>query len=157
MGIFDRFKKKKEDQAVKAAAVQAAKEQGAVEAKQDAPKEAPKIKKAETKAETKKPAAKKRSKPSVTNGVLVRPHVTEKTAQREAKGLYTFEVITSANKYTVANEIEHMFGVIPTRVRIINRQGKKKRFGRTVGHRKNRKYALVQLAKGKTISLHKGV
>ncbi len=156
MGIFDRFKKKKEDEAVKAAAVQAAKEAGKVDVKKESPKAEPK--KAEAKKDTKAPVArKKRSKPSVSNGVFVRPHVTEKTAQREAKGLYTFEVIASANKYTVADEFEHMFGTRPVAVRMMSRQGKKKRFGRTVGQRKNRKYALVQLEKGKTVSLHKGV
>ncbi len=91
------------------------------------------------------------------DNILLSTHITEKTAEREDKGVYTFEVSDAANKYMVAQAVEKMFGVQPVAVRIIKRKGKKKRYGKFYGNRKDRKYAIVSLKKGQTMSLHKGV
>ena len=89
--------------------------------------------------------------------VLLQPLVSEKTANAETKGTYTFVVGSSATKTDVKEAIKLVYGVKPVAVRTINREGKRVRFGRNFGKRKDWKKAIVTLPKGKTISIHEGV
>jgi len=47
--------------------------------------------------------------------------------------------------------------VIPKKVRIINVEGKKVRFGRQFGRRSDWKKAIITLAKNQSINIHEGV
>ena len=84
--------------------------------------------------------------------VLVAPVISEKsTLVGEQANQYVFKVSKRANKADVKNAIELFFNVSVTAVQILNRKGKEKRYGRTVGRRVNEKKAYVSLKEGQTI------
>ena len=84
--------------------------------------------------------------------VLVAPVIYEKsTLVGERANQYIFKVSKRANKEDVKNAIELFFNVSVTAVQILNRKGKEKRYGRTVGRRVNEKKAYVSLKEGQTI------
>jgi large subunit ribosomal protein L23 len=89
--------------------------------------------------------------------VLLQPLVTEKSVIRESAGVYTFMVALGATKLTVKQAVKDIYGVLPSTVRMINVEGKRVRFGRTIGKRRDWKKAIVTLPKGKTIHIHEGV
>lgn len=91
------------------------------------------------------------------NAVILRSVVSEKAAMGESGGKYVFFVSSGANKIAVKRAIQALYGVAPKRVRIINTEGKRMRFGRTKGKQQDEKKAIVTLPKGKTISVHEGV
>ena len=84
--------------------------------------------------------------------VLVAPVISEKsTLVGEQANQYVFKVSKRANKEDVKNAIELFFNVSVTGVQILNRKGKEKRYGRTIGRRVNEKKAYVSLKEGQTI------
>lgn len=87
--------------------------------------------------------------------ILVRPHISEKAIQGEALGQYVFEVVPAATKHDVAIAVKDLYGVMPTRVRMVTLGGKQLRFGATQGATKHWKKAIIQLPKGKTIEVYK--
>lgn len=89
--------------------------------------------------------------------ILIRPIVSEKTTMQEMQQVYTFEVARHATKVDVQRAIQAVYGVKPVAVRTVNVEGKRVRFGRTLGRRADWKKACVTLPKGKTISIHEGV
>lgn len=93
----------------------------------------------------------------VVSDVIVRPLVTEKAAVMTGTNTYAFVVKNDANRVAVRVAIKKMYGVDPVRVNIQNVEGKKKRFGRSIGKRSDWKKALVTLPSGKTINVHEGV
>jgi large subunit ribosomal protein L23 len=115
-------------------------------------------KSSEDKAEEKIATVKKDSAaPSAAYRVLIRPLLTEKGSHLGAENKYLFEVDYNTNKIEVAKAIETVYGVKPTKVNIIKLAGKVMRRGRTTGHRKNWKKAIVTLPKGKTIQIYEGI
>ncbi|MEK9152638.1 MAG: 50S ribosomal protein L23 [Patescibacteria group bacterium] len=140
MGLFDKFTKKKGSPA---AAKQAKTADKAVDAK--------------TKAAETKPVAVKgplaREGAGSAYRILRRPLFTEKTANLQSLGKYSFEVSVDANKNEVARAVRDLYGVKPVSVRIVNVKGKKVRFGRSIGRERDIKKALVTLKSGETISL----
>ncbi|OGH86072.1 MAG: 50S ribosomal protein L23 [Candidatus Magasanikbacteria bacterium RIFOXYB2_FULL_38_10] len=89
--------------------------------------------------------------------VLLRPIVTEKSTYLHSGGVYAFEVGVLATKPEIKKAVESIYKVKVVQVRVINLQGKRVRFGRMSGVRKDKKKALVTLQKGQTIELHKNV
>lgn len=150
MGILNRTKKddKKKDDAQKPAEKKA-------EAK-DVKKPAAK-KKTEKKTEAKKTEVKTSKPAMVISDVIIRPLVTEKSATLASANQYVFVVRKNANRIEVRSAIKAMYGVTPTSVNIQNQQGKRVRFGRRRGKRKDWKKAIVTLPAGKTINVYEGV
>ncbi len=90
--------------------------------------------------------------------VIKRPVVTEKsTIAREEDNKYLFEVERGATKVEIRNAVEKIFKVSVLDVHTINVTGKKKRVGRVIGRRRNRKKAVITLAPGNSIEVHEGV
>ena len=89
--------------------------------------------------------------------ILMKPLVSEKAALREAKGEYTFVVAPSATKTEIKQAVFAVYGVMPSKVRTVNVEGRDTRFARGVGRRNDFKKAIIQLPKGKTMSIHEGV
>ncbi len=90
--------------------------------------------------------------------ILKRPVTTEKsTIQKEASNQLTFEVDRRANKVEIRRAVEQIFSVRVTDVRTIQMKGKEKRFGRTLGTRRNWKKAIVTLAQGEHVEFFEGV
>ncbi|MCK5211666.1 50S ribosomal protein L23 [Candidatus Parcubacteria bacterium] len=106
----------------------------------------------EAKKETKKKAGSSRA-----YRVLIKPLITEKAAILNTESKYVFSVATNANKIEIANAVEEVYGIKPIAVNIIKVSGKKVRYGRTFGKRKNWKKAIVALPKGKSINIYEGV
>lgn len=98
-----------------------------------------------------------KSKTHSMPGILLFPLVTEKGTRLEQQGTYQFAVRNNANKVMVSKAVESRYGIRPTKIRIMHRKGKKTRFGRMFGKRRDWKRALVTLPKGKTIDVHEGV
>lgn len=89
--------------------------------------------------------------------VLRHPLVTEKAADAEARGTYTFVVDRRSTKVQIRQAIKAVYGVTPRAVRISNVEGKRANFGQRRGKRADWKKALVTLPKGQTIRVHEGV
>ena len=90
--------------------------------------------------------------------VLSRPVITEKAADLSEKKVYAFFVHERADKFSVANAVEAVYGVRPEQVRIARRPSKRKqirgRKGRPqYGFTSSRKKAYVALKPGDSISL----
>ena len=88
--------------------------------------------------------------------VILAPVVSEKSYSLLDEGRYTFVVHPSSNKTEIKEAIQSIFGVKVANVNTLNRKGKRKRFGLTMGQRKNQKRAIVTLAEGETIDIFAG-
>jgi large subunit ribosomal protein L23 len=119
---------------------------------------------AATKTVAKKAVAKKKAAaPAVTTGptaskrerlmgVLIAPHVTEKTSLAMQNGnQYAFKVRRDADKPEIKAAVELMFDVKVSGVQVVNEPGKERRFGKTPGRTQNWKKAYVRLAAGQAI------
>lgn len=121
-------------------------------------KEKEKEEKKEEKEKKEKPAFQKRKEtpkkkyvPSFQ--ILKEPHVTEKTTRLGEHNQYTFKVSSRANKPEIKKTVERIWGVDVEKVRIINIPSKKRRLGRTEGHRPGFKKAIVTLKEGQKIDI----
>ena len=86
--------------------------------------------------------------------VLIAPHVSEKsTGLADAVNQHVFKVLANASKQEIKNAVEQLFKVKVAVVRTVRVNGKKKRFGRTLGRRSDWKKAYVRLAAGHDIDL----
>ena len=87
--------------------------------------------------------------------VLKRPIITEKSINRTRQKYFTFEVEKDASKHQIKQEVEELFSVDVSAVRIINRVGKTKRTGRmrTQKRQSGKKFAMVKIGKDQTIEL----
>lgn len=85
--------------------------------------------------------------------IILKPVITEKSLLYAASSCYTFEVARSANKPTIAKEIEKIYKVKVIDVNTISTKGKTRLYrGRVSGTTKNLKKAIVRLKKGQKIS-----
>ncbi len=89
--------------------------------------------------------------------ILVKPLITEKAANVGTENKYVFAVQSGANKIEIAKAINDVYGVKPTAVNVLSVGGKKVRYGRRFGQRKDWKKAIVTLPAGKTINIYEGV
>ncbi len=89
--------------------------------------------------------------------VLIKPLITEKGGNLGVQGKYLFQVSDNANKIEVAQAIREVYGIKPVKVNLFNVKGKRVRFGRIFGKRKDWKKAVVTLPKGKSINVYEGV
>lgn len=86
--------------------------------------------------------------------IIFEPVVSEKSYDQVSdNNTYTFVVDRRSNKTEIKQAIEGIFNVKVSSVNTMNRQGKRKRTGWTVGKRKDTKRALVTLAPGETIDV----
>lgn len=81
------------------------------------------------------------------------PRVSEKAVDQAGKGVYVFEVPTSATKPEVAQAVANTFKVKVADVNMLLQQGKVKAFRRIKGRRSDIKKAYVKLEKGQKIAL----
>jgi len=84
------------------------------------------------------------------------PKISEKAIALAERGQYVFEVPTSSNKISVAQQVEAAFKVKVTDVNIMVTKGKMKQFRRHLGSRRDVKKAIVTLKKGDSIKLFEG-
>ena len=89
--------------------------------------------------------------------VLLKPIITEKTAQMMQDNKYTFKVALTANKVEIRQAVEEIFKVKVLDVNTMRVLGKMKRMGRNMGKRPDYKKAIVKLAPGQTIGFFEGM
>ncbi|AMC35913.1 MAG: 50S ribosomal protein L23 [Proteobacteria bacterium] len=86
--------------------------------------------------------------------VLLAPIVSEKTTfVAEKNDQVVFRVSTDATKAEIKAAVELLFKVKVEGVSTLNVKGKGKKFGRTVGRRKDWKKAYISLAAGQELDL----
>ena len=88
-------------------------------------------------------------------GVLVRPHVTEKSVSMGENNVYTFIIRADATKYLVRDAIKSLYSVTPVKVNTVNkapRQYMSRSKGRKISE-KGMKKAYVYLKQGDRIDL----
>lgn len=87
--------------------------------------------------------------------VILGPIVTEKSILGQSKGIYSFWVNLSANKYQIADAVEAVFALKPKSVRTIVRLGKTKTDWkkRTPIQKSDRKIAVVDFGKDQKIDM----
>ena len=89
--------------------------------------------------------------------ILLGPLVTEKSSNiADSSNQFAFKVLTSANKLEIKHAVEKLFDVKVEAVRVCNVKGKSKRFGQSMGRRKDWKKAYVKLAEGQDIQFAGG-
>ena len=89
--------------------------------------------------------------------VLLAPQISEKaTYVADKYAQVIFRVLSDATKPEVKGAVELLFKVSVESVQIANVKGKKKKFGRVMGKRKNWKKAYVCLKPGQEINFVDG-
>lgn len=89
-----------------------------------------------------------------SHNIIIKPIVTEQSmhfANRD--NAYSFQVSKKANKIQIKNAIEDIYGVKVTDVRTMNRVGKPRRRGRSIGYTASWKKAVVVLHEDHRIDL----
>jgi len=90
--------------------------------------------------------------------IIRKPLFTEKGSHlKESENKVLVEVSNDANKLEIKNAIEEIFKVKVEKVSTINRKGKWKRYGRSIGKRPDRKKAIITLKKGEKLDFIEGV
>lgn len=80
--------------------------------------------------------------------IIIEPLVTEKSTDlKEQERLLCFKVHRDSNKITIKKAVEELFKTQVESVRVLNFQGKEKRYGRYTGRRASWKKAYVKLKK----------
>lgn len=81
------------------------------------------------------------------------PRISEKAVDQAGRGVYVFEVPTSATKPQVAQAVTDTFKVKVDEVNMLIQRGKVKAFRRVKGQRSDIKKAYVKLQKGEKIAM----
>jgi len=139
MGIFDKFKRNKDDQPKK---LPEKKFQTEAEAK---PAEVDKVKTVKASGKT------VAGRGVLAYRILQKPVITEKTTMLSGSGKYVFHVHPDSNKSEISKAVESAFKVNVEAVNVVKVSGKKRRYGRTQGHTKAWKKAIVTLQPGERI------
>ena len=114
------------------------------------------------KTKTSAPAAKKtaavstKTKTGTVQGnpnVLRRPHVTEKAASGNEKGVYVFEVSKTANKREIMQAVTAFYKVVPIKIAIVTKPPKTVFVKGRSGVRPRGKKAYVYLKEGEKIEI----
>ncbi len=86
--------------------------------------------------------------------VLLGPHTTEKSVTSAEKNKQiTFRVAKDAGKAEIKTAVEKLFNVAVATVRVMNVQGKSKRFKQMRGQRSDWKKAVVSLQAGHDVNI----
>jgi large subunit ribosomal protein L23 len=90
--------------------------------------------------------------------ILLAPQISEKaTMLAEKNNQVVFVVSPDATKQEVKAAVEMLFKVKVEAVQVMNRKGKAKRFGRTMGRRSDMRKAIVKLESGQEINFAEGI
>ena len=89
--------------------------------------------------------------------VILAPQISEKsTMVADKHEQVAFKVVSDATKPEIKAAVELLFKVEVDSVQVVNVKGKVKRFGKTMGRRKDWKKAYVALKPGQEISFAAG-
>ena len=83
--------------------------------------------------------------------IIKQPVISEKAYAGMERGVYSFWVSPKATKTEIKAAVQQAFGVTVIGISTMNVAGKRKRVGRFIGQRNDRKKAIVRLAEGQSI------
>jgi large subunit ribosomal protein L23 len=90
--------------------------------------------------------------------ILLAPQISEKaTMLAEKNNQVVFIVTPDASKPEIKAAVEMLFKVKVGAVQVMNRKGKEKRFGRSMGRRSDVRKAIVKLEAGQEINFAEGI
>ncbi len=84
-------------------------------------------------------------------GVIIRPHITEKTGMLSQSGVYTFEVVKGVSSKQISDAIQALYKVVPVKVSVTKIRSKKRMLRGIPGKTATGKKAYVYLKKGDVI------
>ena len=87
----------------------------------------------------------------MSDTVLIRPVITERSMSETNARRYTFAVAKNASKHEIAIAVSDAFKVDVLAVNVIHVPGKSRRLGRRIGRRPDWKKAIVTIAEGQRI------
>ncbi len=88
---------------------------------------------------------------------LLAPMVTEKTAMLSSSNVMVFRVSLSATRVAVKQAFKELYGVTPVKVNVITVRPRAMHFGKSNGHLKSFKKAMISLPVGTTIDVFASV
>jgi large subunit ribosomal protein L23 len=151
MGFLDRFKKEKEQ--LKTEKISNSLNLKSVDLTEKKIKKEIAVPVEDSQKEKKEIKKKKRENYHRQEGIIIRPHMTEKTAKLASEGKYVFLVHPEVNRLEVKMAVKMNYGVHPKRVQIQNTHGKNISFRRMIGKRSSFKKAIVTLLNGEKIEI----
>lgn len=164
MGLFDSLKRKKSDKPAAPAVTSDKKDDASrhpvstSEKSTTAPVTVSNSKKAVPAKEKKVTEAKgKKTDTGQAYRVLLHPLISEKGSYLGVYNQYTFAVALRTNKIEIKKAIRAVYGVEPSKVRIVTVMGKSVRYGKTQGRTKNWKKAIISLPEGQKIEIQEGL
>lgn len=95
----------------------------------------------------------KEGKSEFASGVVLAPHITEKSANCSENGVYVFRVAPAANKIMIKRAIKELYGFTPLRIRTIKMPAKLRLVRGKTGVKPGYKKAAVYLKEGDKIDL----
>jgi large subunit ribosomal protein L23 len=94
----------------------------------------------------------------LSQDIIIKPIITERSMDLLQLGKYTFKVAKGVNKIQIKKAVEELFGVKVESVNTMNCLGRKKRMGLHAGFTPAYKKAIVTLKEGsKTIEFFDGM
>lgn len=88
---------------------------------------------------------------------LIHPVISEKATLLGKYRQYVFRVDIRSNKIEIADAVNQLYNIKPSKVQILRTHPKQVRFGKYSGRRKEWKKAVVTLPVGKSLNLYEGV
>lgn len=90
--------------------------------------------------------------------VIKKPLFTEKGMDmKESENKILIQVNTDANKHEIKQAMEEIFKVKVDKVNVVNIKGKKRRYGKSIGMRSDKRKAIVTLKQGEKLDFIEGV
>lgn len=88
---------------------------------------------------------------------LLSPMVTEKTAMLSSNNVMVFRVASFATRVAVKQAFKELYGVTPVKVNVITVRPRAVHFGKSNGHIKSFKKAMISLPEGTTVDVFASV
>ena len=92
------------------------------------------------------------SKSHHASGILLSPHITEKSTRLAEIHTYAFKVSLSAQKSHIRKAVEGLYGVHVSDITVLNVRGKHVKVGKHEGKSADWRKAMVTIKKGETIT-----
>jgi large subunit ribosomal protein L23 len=90
--------------------------------------------------------------------VIKKPLFTEKGMDmKETENKILVQVNPDANKHEIKQAMEEIFKVKVDKVNVVNIKGKKRRYGKSVGLRSDKRKAIITLKQGQKLDFIEGV
>lgn len=88
---------------------------------------------------------------------LLSPMVTEKTAMLSGNNVLVFRIASFATRVAVKQAFKELYGVTPVKVNVITVRPRAVHFGKSNGHIKSFKKAMISLPEGTTVDVFASV